>query len=114
MKKFSFFMIVLATLCITGGAHSANWYMATNGSDGNSCSSSTSPCATLQGAFGKMSGGDTLYLANGTYTGSGNLINQNNQPPNGSAGNYTTIRATKPPPANAGGFKPNGWRARAG
>jgi hypothetical protein len=51
-------------------AHAAGpWYVAPEGSDGNSCLSTAAPCATINGAIGKALGGDTIYVANGIYTG---------------------------------------------
>ena len=46
------------------------WYVAPGGSDGNSCLSAGSPCATINGAIGKASPGDTIKVATGTYTAS--------------------------------------------
>ena len=46
------------------------WYVAPTGSDGSSCLSPGSPCATINGAIGKASSGDTIYVATGTYTSS--------------------------------------------
>src|SRR5262245_37706201 len=45
-----------------------SWYVATAGNDANSCSATESPCATINGAIGKASSGDTIYIAEGTYT----------------------------------------------
>src|SRR6266508_1969262 len=47
---------------------SATWYVATTGSDSNSCSTSASPCLTIHGALGKATAGDTIKVAIGTYT----------------------------------------------
>ncbi len=58
---------------------SGPWYVASDGSDGNSCLSPAAPCATINGAIGKAVSGDTIYIAEGTYTGSGTeavLINK--------------------------------------
>jgi hypothetical protein len=49
------------------GAQAATWYVAPNGSDGNSCTSSASPCLSVNGAYQKASGGDTIQMAGGTY-----------------------------------------------
>ncbi len=49
----------------------ALWYVATTGSDANSCSSVGSPCATINGAIDKAGDGDTIRVALGTYTGAG-------------------------------------------
>jgi hypothetical protein len=45
----------------------ATWYVATTGNDVNSCSSSSLPCKTINGAYQKAIGGDTIQLAAGTY-----------------------------------------------
>jgi Zn-dependent metalloprotease len=47
------------------------WYVATTGSDANSCSSSTSPCLTINVAIGKATAGDIVRIGVGTYTGTG-------------------------------------------
>ncbi len=47
------------------------WYVATTGNDSHSCSSTGSPCATINGAFGKAAAGDTIRVAIGTYAGTG-------------------------------------------
>jgi uncharacterized repeat protein (TIGR01451 family) len=44
------------------------WYVKPGGSDSNSCLSAGSPCATINGAIGKASSGDMIYVAIGTYT----------------------------------------------
>jgi len=50
------------------------WYVAPGGSDSNSCLSPAAPCATINGAIGKASSGDTIYVAVGTYTGTGDEV----------------------------------------
>jgi predicted outer membrane repeat protein len=50
------------------------WYVAPGGDDGNDCLSSGAPCATINGAIGKASAGDTIYVATGTYTGTGDEV----------------------------------------
>lgn len=47
------------------------WYVATWGSDANTCSTGGAPCATINAATGKAAAGDTIYVAAGVYTGSG-------------------------------------------
>ncbi|UCH58715.1 MAG: hypothetical protein JSV61_10905, partial [Anaerolineales bacterium] len=51
-----------------------SWYVATTGDDSNSCLSTGAPCATINGAIGKASSGDTIYVSNGTYTGTGDEV----------------------------------------
>jgi len=56
-------------------AHAAGpWYVAPGGSDSNSCLSTAAPCATINGAIGKATGGDTIFVATGTYTGTGDEV----------------------------------------
>lgn len=60
---------------VIGGGVLTNYYVATTGSDGNTCLSLTNPCLTLQGAWNKLAvanygtGGAQLHIADGTYTG---------------------------------------------
>jgi hypothetical protein len=57
-----------------------NWYVATTGNDTNNCATTSTPCATIKGAIGKASNGDTILVATGTYIGTGSevvLINKN-------------------------------------
>ncbi len=44
------------------------WYVAPDGADTNHCAQPATPCATISGALGQASPGDTLYVAAGTYT----------------------------------------------
>ena len=50
------------------------WYVATTGSDGNDCLSPSTPCATINGAIGKATAGDTVYVASGTYNGASSNV----------------------------------------
>ena len=50
------------------------WYVAPDGDDGNDCLSPGAPCATINGALGKASPGDTIYVAVGTYTSTGDEV----------------------------------------
>lgn len=50
------------------------WYVAPNGDDGDDCLSPTTPCATINGAIARSSSGDTIYVATGTYTGTGSAV----------------------------------------
>src|SRR5215472_11786325 len=71
----------------------ATYYVATTGSDINSCAVAQSPATPLQtiaAGIACLSGGDTLLVANGTYSEGINL----NTLPNGSAGNNTTVKST--------------------
>ena len=47
------------------------WYVAPGGSDAGDCLTSSTPCASINGALNKASSDDTIYVASGTYTSSG-------------------------------------------
>ena len=118
MEKFSFFIAVLAMVCVTGVAHGATYYMCSSastcnsgigspsgwstGSDSNPGTSISAPFLTLHGAFSKMAGGDTLIIGNGTYNDGTNDYIQYGQniPPSGSAGAPTSIIAQNIPCQN--------------
>jgi len=55
-------------------ATGATWYVTTTGSDANLCSSTASPCKTINGTIGKAAAGDTIKVATGTYTGNGGYV----------------------------------------
>ena len=50
------------------------WYVSNTGNDNDDCLSAITPCATINGAIGKAAAGDTINVATGTYTGSGNEV----------------------------------------
>ncbi len=52
----------------------AAWYVSTSGYDTNSCVSTASPCATINGAIGKAPAGDTILVSSGAYTGTGSEV----------------------------------------
>jgi len=92
MRKIILFLLV-AYISVVGsreGAEATEYYVANNGSDLNPCTSKYSPCKTIQGAIGKMSGGDSLTIGDGTYTGTSNMIHSI---PSGSPSGYTIISA---------------------
>lgn len=60
-----------------------------NGNDANNGLSTQSPWLTLSHAITASSGGDTIYVRAGTYTGAGY---QDLSPKSGSASSYTTIQ----------------------
>ncbi len=61
--------------------------------------------ATLRAACAGMSGGDTLIIRDGTYSGLNNTMVQGYMPPSGSAGAYTIIKAEHDGKA----YFPDGW-----
>lgn len=53
---------------------SAIWYVAPAGSDSWSCSSPSSPCATINAALAKAAAWDFIYVALGTYASSNSYV----------------------------------------
>lgn len=57
------------------------WFVANTGDDSNDCSSPSTPCATINAAIGKADPDNFIFVASGTYTGSGEeqvvLVNKN-------------------------------------
>lgn len=79
--------IILAALATN--AHAITYYVATNGSDINTCTAArdaATPKLTLAGGQGCLVGGDTLIVKAGTYS-SQEILN----PPAGSDSAYTVI-----------------------
>jgi hypothetical protein len=62
------------SLALSGVGIGNTWYVASTGDDGNDCSSSGTPCATINGAIGKATDGDTILVAEGTYFGTGTEV----------------------------------------
>jgi uncharacterized repeat protein (TIGR01451 family) len=52
------------------------WYVASGGSDANTCTAPGAACATINGALNKPGfvAGDTIRVATGTYTGAGDQV----------------------------------------
>ena len=69
-------------------ANAATVYIGKNGADAtNDCRTQSHPCVTIAHGISVMAGGDTMIIADGTYTEA--ITNM----PSGSASAYTTIRA---------------------
>ena len=75
--------VLLVTTWASGPVRAAGpWYVGPGGSDGNTCLSPATRCATINGALNKPGfvAGDTILVATGTYTGTGDevvLLNKN-------------------------------------
>ncbi len=69
-------LILFAILAsVNQPVHAAGpWYVTPGGNDSNSCLSPGSPCATINAAIGMASASDTIYVAEGIYTGSENQV----------------------------------------
>src|SRR4051812_39671744 len=59
---------IVATLAAPVGAATATLFVATTGSDSNSCLDALHPCLTLNGVLAQASPGDTINVGAGTYT----------------------------------------------
>jgi hypothetical protein len=69
------FIIGLVVIPAPQSARAAGpWYVSTTGNDADDCLSLNTPCATINGAIGKASSGDTIYVAVGTFTGTGDQV----------------------------------------
>ena len=66
--------LVMIFLAIQPIRAAGPWYVTPGGDDGNDCLSPGAPCATINGAIGKATSGDTIYVASGTYTGTGDGV----------------------------------------
>jgi hypothetical protein len=86
-------------VCDTVSACNANGGSGWSGtpSDSNNGTSKSTAAKTIKGGIGKMVGGDTLIIGNGTYSGlNNNLCGSSGYEynvPSGSTGAYTTIKA---------------------
>ena len=68
-------VIGLAMVSTSQSARAAGpWYVSNTGSDTNDCIALATPCATINGAIGKATNGDTINVAVGTYTGTGSEV----------------------------------------
>ncbi|HVN94916.1 MAG TPA: chondroitinase-B domain-containing protein [Syntrophorhabdaceae bacterium] len=89
MKRSKHLLISLTLLFVLAGitsvAQGKTIYMGPNETYKN-----------LQSAVSAMSGGDTLIIRDGTYTGTNNQIRYNLMPPSGSSSAYTVVRAENP------------------
>ncbi len=93
MMKIKILMSILLVCMIVcvfyGQCFAATYYISPTGSDSNN-GSSGSPWKTLSKACSTISGGDTVIVRDGTYSGSSNKISNL---PSGSSGSYTIIKA---------------------
>ena len=81
------------TTAIAPPPTAGTFFVATAGSDLNSCATAQNgltPKQTIQAGFACLSPGSTLTIRDGTYSGAANAFTGI---PNGSAGNYITIQA---------------------
>jgi hypothetical protein len=95
-----FMGVIFIGSIIPGTALSATYYLSPSGNNSNAGTSTSAPWKTFAKAFSTMSGGDTLYLMDGTYSdsaGTGYISYASSyggdMPSGSSTSNMTTIRA---------------------
>ena len=66
--------LVTFSLAVFPASAAGPWFVQSGGSDSDNCLSPSTACATINGAIGKASPGDTIFVAVGTYTGSGSEV----------------------------------------
>jgi len=87
-------VVVIAVFALASAASADTHWMATNGSDSYDGTDPAHPLLTLQHACSVMTGGDTLIIKDGTYTGTSNTVTASTfYPPFGSSGAWTVIKA---------------------
>jgi parallel beta-helix repeat protein len=105
LRLSNFFLSTLLLLCtIPSLVEGATYYVAKNGSDGNSCTraqSSSTPKVSIAAGIACMSGGDTLIIGNGVYNES-----IDDTIPSGSSDSVTVVRAAS---ANGVVLRPRGY-----
>ena len=50
------------------------WYVSPSGNDSDNCLTTDTPCLTMNGAIGKATAGDTIFVETGTYTDVGDEV----------------------------------------
>lgn len=90
LKRIIYASVVLATLPSSIAAWAATYYVATTGSNSNTCvqaQNAATPKQTIPAGIGCLVSGDTLMVKAGTYSGQ-----EISNPPGGSAIAYTIVR----------------------
>jgi len=89
----SFLLLMVSLLALATAAQATTYYVDQNrvgASNSNACTTTASPCLTINGGVAKMASGDRLEIRSGTYTE--NLQCTTLCPPSGtSTSNQTTI-----------------------
>lgn len=96
VKKFIF---LFCFILVNSVLYANTYYVDNSALNDSGTGAIGSPKKYIRSGIALMSGGDTLIIANGTYTGVNNMLNNgsgwewNSGLPNGSSGAYTTIKA---------------------
>lgn len=89
MKKLVLLLSLFLSPCLV---NAATYYISPSGNDISGDGSTGNRWLTFSKAFTSMSGGDTLVVGDGVYTGVINMWSQTNLPPAGSSTSWTTVR----------------------
>jgi len=98
MKKLESFFALTVLLMTTSSSAATLYVSNSSGNNSGNCTSQTSPCKSIVYAIGRMSGGDTLEIAAGIYSGVSNTVGAEfgaTEIPSGSASAYTIIKASE-------------------
>src|SRR5688572_5219530 len=71
-RPLLYFLVHALSMCAAFAA--GPWYVTPGGLDTSDCLSPSTACASLSAAIGKAEGGDVVFVAIGTYTGSGDEV----------------------------------------
>jgi len=95
MSKRVVLCLMLMFLGVSRLALAATYYISPSGNDSTGNGTTSNPWATVSKGCKSMASNDTLILKDGTYVGASNMFNYHtgSYPPNGSSGNYTTVKA---------------------
>lgn len=88
-----FYLIICTFILFNSTILADTHYVSTTGTDSGDCTNQANACLTINYGISKMSGGDTLEIGDGTYSGAENNLDKNSNIPVGSDGNYTIIKA---------------------
>jgi len=93
MKMRLIFFTIGFILIFNLSGYAATYYVDGSVADDSGSGTAANPKKYIKSGIALMSGGDTLIIKDGVYTGTNNCMNYYSGIPNGAAGNYTTIRA---------------------
>ena len=74
MKSLTLWSCLVCLLSVSASFAGGPWYVGPGGLDANDCLSPATPCGSISAAIGKYASGDTIRVAVGTYTGTGDEV----------------------------------------
>jgi Right handed beta helix region len=76
-RERAWIVLIALTVLPCRAAAASDWYVATTGSDLNTCMTVATPCMTIQAAINKASAGDVIHVAAGLYPEPGGPLTVN-------------------------------------